>query len=144
MTRMKDKSNYSIQNLQDSIREVMEGEFTPKQIHEVIVDTVKDNMRYYRACYNDSVRLLALLKVNTDSNESSNERDYWDGKLNGKEFKDALEKYGFEYTPPTDSTKFKLDSPELHKPLTHQEMIDAGYEMTGEGIWWPKDNEDED
>ena len=143
MTEKSDYS-YSIQNLQQCIGEVMAGEYTPQEIHEVIIDSVKDNMRYYRACYNDSVRLLALLKVNTDSNESSNERDYWDGKLNGKEFKDALEKYGFEYTPPTDSTKFKLDSPELHKPLTHQEMIDAGYEMTGEGIWWPKDNEDED
>ena len=26
------------------------------------------------------------------------------------------------------------------KEMTHQEMIDAGYEMTGEGIWWPKDD----
>ena len=24
--------------------------------------------------------------------------------------------------------------------MTHQEMIDAGYEMSGEGIWWPKDD----
>ena len=26
------------------------------------------------------------------------------------------------------------------KEMSYQEMIDAGYEMTGEGIWWPKDD----
>ena len=64
MTRMTEKSDYSysIQNLQESLREVMTGEYTPQEINEVIIDTVKDNMRYYRACYNDSVRLLALLR----------------------------------------------------------------------------------
>ena len=68
MTRMTEKSDYSypIQNLQESLREVMVGEYTPQEIHEVIVDTVKDNMRYYRACYNDSVKLLALLRLNTN------------------------------------------------------------------------------
>ena len=120
MTRMTEKSehNYSIQNLQDSLREVMIGEFTPQEIHEVIVDTVKDNMRYYRACYNDSVRLLALLKVNTNEewrrieDPSYTENEYWDGKLSGKEFEEALKKFGFDYTPI--DMKFKLDSPELH------------------------------
>ena len=120
MTRMTEKSehNYSIQNLQDALREVMIGEFTPQEIHEVIVDTVKDNMRYYRACYNDSVKLLALLKSNTNPDikvidGGYTENDYWNGKLSGKEFQEALEKYGFDYTP-IDKSIFKLDSPELH------------------------------
>ena len=110
--------NYSIENLQDSIREVMIGEFTPQQVYEVITDAVKDNMRYYRACYNDSVKLLALLKSNTNKDievidGGYTENDYWEGKLSGKEFQEALEKYGFEYTP-IDKSRFKLDSPELH------------------------------
>ena len=115
----KSEYSYSIQNLQDALREVMVGEYTPQEIHEVILDTIRDNMRYYRACYNDSVRLLALLKVNTNEewrrieDPSYTENDYWDGKLSGKEFKDALEKYGFDYTP-IDKSRFKLDSPELH------------------------------
>ncbi len=118
MTRMTEKSDhsYSIQNLQDSLREVMIGEFTPQEIHEVIVDTVKDNMRYYRACYNDSVRLLALLRLNTNKDieviDNYTESDYWDGKLSGKDFEEALKKYGFDYTPI--DKRFKLDSPELH------------------------------
>ena len=120
MTRMTEKSeySYSIQNLQDALREVMVGEYTPQEIHEVILDTIKDNMRYYRACYNDSVRLLALLKGNTNLDievidGKYTESDYWNGKLSGKEFQEALEKYGFDYTP-IDKSRFKLDSPELH------------------------------
>ena len=121
MTRMTEKSeySYSIQNLQDALREVMVGEYTPQEIHEVILDTIRDNMRYYRACYNDSVRLLALLKVNSNEewrrieDPSYTENDYWNGRLSGKEFQEALEKYGFDYTP-IDKSIFKLDSPELH------------------------------
>ena len=113
----KSEYSYSIQNLQDSLREVMVGEYTPQEIHEVIVDTVKDNMRYYRACYNDSVKLLALLRLNTNKDikvidGEYTENDYWDGKLSGEEFEEALKKYGFDYTPI--DKKFKLDSPELH------------------------------
>ena len=115
----KSEHNYSIQNLQDSLREVMIGEFTPQEIHDVIVDTIKDNMRYYRACYNDSVKLLALLRLNDNEewrrveDPSYTENDYWEGKLSGKEFQEALKKYGFDYTP-IDKSRFKLDSPELH------------------------------
>ncbi len=114
----KSEYSYSIQNLQEALREVMVGEYTPQEIHEVILDTIRDNMRYYRACYNDSVRLLALLKVNTNEewrrieDPSYTENDYWDGKLSGKEFEEALKKFGFDYTPI--DKKFKLDSPELH------------------------------
>ena len=111
--------NYSIQNLQQSLKDVMEGEFTPQEIHEVMMDTIKDNMRYYKACYNDSVRLLALMKGNTNKNikvidgDSYTEKEYWEGRITGKDFQEALEKYGFDYTP-IDKSKFKLDSPELH------------------------------
>ena len=115
----KSEYSYSIQNLQDALREVMVGEYTPQEIHEVILDTIRDNMRYYRACYNDSVKLLALLKINSNEewrrieDPSYTESDYWDGKLSGKDFEEALKKYGFDYTP-IDKSRFKLDSPELH------------------------------
>ena len=125
----KSEYSYSIQNLQDALREVMVGEYTPREIHEVIIDTIKDNMRYYRACYNDSVKLLALLKVNNNEewrrieDPSYTENDYWDGKLSGKEFQEALEKYGFEYTP-IDKSRFKLDSPELHNNTNDEDLYE--------------------
>ena len=140
MTRMTEKSEYnsSLIHLQESLREVMEGEFTPQEIHEVIIDNVKDNMRYYKACYNDSVRLLALLRGNTNSSIKVHDNfeeiapgikaekvdgitsewsDYWNGNLYGEDFNRALEKYGYEYTPPTpeEIKRFKLDSPCLHE-----------------------------
>jgi len=139
MTRMTEKSeyNYSLIHLQESLREVMEGEFTPQEIHEVIIDNVKDNMRYYKACYNDSVRLLALLRGNTNSSIKVHDNfeeiapgikvekidgikteytanEYWNGDVPEHEFEQYLQKYGYEYTPEVDKTKFKLDSPLLH------------------------------
>jgi len=139
MTRMTEKSeyNYSLIHLQESLREVMEGEFTPQEIHEVIIDNVKDNMRYYKACYNDSVRLLALLRGNTNSSIKVHDNfeeiapgikvekidgikteytanEYWNGDVPEHEFEQYLQKYGYEYTPEVDKTRFKLDSPLLH------------------------------
>ena len=143
----KSEYNYSLLNLQESLREVMEGEFTPQEIHDTIVNSVKKNMRYYKACYNDSVRLLALLRANAnkdievvDGNEWRRIEDpnyeeiapgikvekidgikteytaneYWNGDVPEQEFEQYLQKYGYEYTPPTDITRFKLDSPLLH------------------------------
>ncbi len=143
----KSEYNYSLLNLQESLREVMEGEFTPQEIHDTIVNSVKKNMRYYKACYNDSVRLLALLRGNTnkdigvvDGNEWRRIEDpnyeeiapgikvekidgikteytaneYWNGDVPEHEFEQYLQKYGYEYTPEVDTTKFKLDSPFLH------------------------------
>ena len=108
MTEKSDYS-YSIQNLQESLREVMVGEYTPKEIHEVIVDTVKDNMRYYKACYNDSVRLLALLRGNANRDIKVHDGD----DPSYKEFREALEKFRLDSNS-IDTSKFKLDSPELH------------------------------
>ena len=139
MIRMTEKSeyNYSLLNLQESLREVMEGEFTPQEIHDTIVNSVKNNMRYYKACYNDSVKLLALLRGNTNSSIKVHDNfeeiapgikiekidgikteytanEYWNGDFPEHEFEQYLQKYGYEYTPPTDINRFKLDSPLLH------------------------------
>ena len=133
----KSEYNYSLIHLQESLREVMEGEYTPQEIYEVIIDNVKDNMRYYKACYNDSVRLLALLRGNTNSSIKVHDNfeeiapgikvekidgikteytanEYWNGDVPEHEFERYLQKYGYEYTPPTDINRFKLDSPLLH------------------------------
>ena len=45
-----------------------------------------------------------------------------------------------------DDLKKKIGSKEKHmepavKEMTYQEAIDAGWEMTGEGIWWPPQSE---
>ena len=39
------------------------------------------------------------------------------------------------------SKKKKPMKPAVQKEMTYQEAIDAGWEMTGEGIWWPPQTE---
>ena len=111
---------YPLQELDMSITNTMESECTPQEIYLTVMNGIKKSMRYHKACYDDSVRLLALFRANSNPNiqvhytgEDYTEKDYWDGKLDGKDFQEALEKYGYEYTPPG-KAKFKLDSPDLH------------------------------
>ena len=140
MTDNPEYKSYSIHHLEESIRDAMESECTPKEIYDIITKVVKDNMRYYKACYNDSVRLLALLRVNNNRNIKVHDNpeyvevapgiqelkidgvttewnDYWAGDVYGKEFNEALERYGYAYTPPTEEERqrFKLDSIHLHE-----------------------------
>ena len=115
-----DHRPYPLQELDISITNTMESECTPQEIYLTVMNGIKRSMRYHKACYDDSVRLLALFRGNTNpelkvhSKNEYTEKDYWDGKLEGKDFQEALEKYGYEYTPGYDTTKFKLDSPDLH------------------------------
>ena len=58
----------------------------------------------------------------------------------GKKYKKYQEENNYE------KLKKKIGSKEKHmepavKEMTYQEAIDAGWEMTGEGIWWPPQQE---
>ena len=109
---------YSLQELEVWVREAMEADCTPKEVYTSIIDTVKNNMKYHRACYRDSVKLLSLLRGSKHEfeviegkewgNSSYTQNDYWEGKLEGKEFQEALQKYGYEFTP-TISDDVNLD-----------------------------------
>jgi len=113
----KENKPYPLEDLDMCIYNAMESECTPQEIYLTVMNGIKKSMRYHKACYDDSVRLLALFRANTNPDlkvHHNTEKDYWDGKLEGKEFQEALLKYGFEYTPGADKVKFKLDSPHLH------------------------------
>ena len=60
---------YSLQEVETWLRESLEADCTPQEIHDSIVNTVKNNMKYHRACYRDSVRLLSLLRGNKNQLE---------------------------------------------------------------------------
>ena len=60
---------YSLQEVETWLRESLEADCTPQEIHDSIVNTVKNNMKYHRACYRDSVRLLSLLRGNKNEFE---------------------------------------------------------------------------
>ena len=60
---------YSLQEVETWLRESLEADCTPQDIHDSILNTVKNNMKYHRACYRDSVRLLSLLRGNKNQLE---------------------------------------------------------------------------
>ena len=65
------------------------------------------------------------------------ESDYLNGDIPEDKFDEALNQYGYEYTP-TSSWTSAHDVPEDYKgPKTYDEMVKAGYEMTGDGFWIP-------
>ena len=127
-----DRKIYSLQQLEEWIEDALESEATPQEIHDTIIHTIEKSVNYHRACLNHSSRLLSLLEDNIKiegyddfelplpkqdnvvkmSDYTPTEKDYWEGKVVGKQFNDYLKMYGYEYTP----SSFKLDSPYLHDP----------------------------
>ena len=127
--------NETLGHLEAWLTDAINSETTSKDVYDTLVNTVKTEIKYHSECQKRAENLLLLLKGNLSALYSTNEETaYWNGELEGEEFEKALEKYGYEYTP-------------LHtqsEPKTYDEMVAAGYEMTGDGFWVPKEKEDKD
>ena len=63
---MNDK-DYTLENLSAWVDEALSSGYSPNQVYDTIIESVKKNMQYHKACYDDSVRLLALLRGNTNT-----------------------------------------------------------------------------
>ena len=59
-----ESKSYSLSNLEDWLEDAINADTTPNEVYDSIVDTVKNNMRYHKACYDSSVKLLGLLRGN--------------------------------------------------------------------------------
>ena len=129
--------NYSLAELEVWISDSMESGATPEEIYDTIVNVVKKNVRFHKACYRDGKELFELLSnrpyldtVTDDSVAETREQlsMMWDDESS------------------IDMSKFKLDSAALHdvedKP-SYQQMIDAGYIMSDDGFWLPKPNSED-
>jgi len=64
MTMTEESKSYSLSNLEDWLEDAINADTTPNEVYDRIVDTVKKNMRYHKACYDSSVKLLGLLRGN--------------------------------------------------------------------------------
>ena len=131
-----DQKIYSLQQIEEWIEDALESEATPQEIYDTIIHSVEKFAIYHRACLNHSSRLLSLLEDNIvvggdDKIEGYDdfelplpkqnnvvrmsdytEKDYWEGKVSGVEFNDALNRYGYEYTPITKDMDITMkDSP---------------------------------
>ena len=129
--------NYSLAELEVWISDAMESGAMPEEIYDTIVSIVTKNIKYHKACYRDGKELFELLS----------NRPYLD-VVTDETVAETREQLNLRWNeePPIDMSKFKLDSKELHdmedKP-SYQEMIDAGYIMTDDGIWMDKPEDDE-
>ena len=102
--------SYSLTNLEYAIEDAVSSDCTTEQIYEAIRTSLRRTLTYHRVCVRTANEVLRL--------------------VHGTEHKDKV----------ISLHEKELDETLEEKPMNYQEMIDAGYEMTGEGIWWPKDD----
>ena len=109
----------ALTGLKDWIDECLSTDVTPLEIYTTIIDTVKNNARYHEVCASQSRTLIAMLK-----NSIEDSSDEWE----------RIEDPNF-----IENERNNEDN-----PLTHDEMIENGYEMSGEGFWIRKDRDIEE
>lgn len=113
--------SYSLTNLEDAIEDAVSSDCTPEEIYESIRTSLRRTLTYHRICVRTANETLRLV-------HGTHHRDKVIS-LHEQELDESL----------TDSGQWP-DYTELpEKEMSYQEMIDAGYEMSGEGIWWPKE-----
>ena len=105
--------SYSLTNLEYAIEDAVSSDCSPEEIYETIRTTLRRTLTYHRVCVRTANEVLRLVHGTENKDKVIS--------LHEKELDETLEE----------------------KPMNYQEMIDAGYEMTGDGIWWPKDKEEE-
>ena len=135
MIRMSDRDNnrsYSLSNLEDAVEDAITSDCSPEEIYDTIRTTLRRNLTYHRICVRTANEVLRLVHgtEHKDKVISLHEREL-----------DATLTDWPDYTELPDDSR--TNTYREGKEMTHQEMLDAGYEMTGEGIWWPKDKEEE-
>ena len=130
--------SYSLTNLEDAVEDAITSDCTPEEIYDTIRTTLRRNLTYHRICVRTANEVLRLVHGTEHKDKVIN--------LHEKELDtylgDTLDDPNRwpDYTELPDRVG---DPTYTEKEMTYQEMIDAGYEMTGDGIWWPKDKEEE-
>ena len=109
--------SYSLTNLEYAIEDAVSSDCSPEEIYETIRTTLRRTLTYHRVCVRTANEVLRLVHGTENKDKVIS--------LHEKELDESLD-----------------DVTYTEKAMTYQEMIDAGYEMSGEGIWWPKDKED--
>ena len=138
---MSDRDNnrsYSLSNLEDAVEDAITSDCTPEEIYDTIRTTLRRNLTYHRICVRTANEVLRLVHgtEHKDKVISLHERELDESLTDSSQWPD--------YTELPDDDWRRIEDPNYtEKAMTYQEMIDAGYEMSGEGIWWPKDKEQE-
>ena len=127
--------SYSLSNLEDAVEDAITSDCTPEEIYDTIRTTLRRNLTYHRICVRTANEVLRLVHgtEHKDKVISLHERELDESLTDSSQWPD--------YTELPDDDWRRIEDPNYtEKAMTYQEMIDAGYEMSGEGIWWPKDD----
>ena len=131
--------SYSLTNLEDAIEDALTSDCTPEEIYDTIRTTLRRNLTYHRICVRTANEVLRLVHGTEHKDKVIN--------LHERELDATLTDWP-DYTELPDDKEVSYDEwrriedpTYTEKEMTHQEMEDAGFEMTGDGIWWPKDKE---
>ena len=123
MTQNKFNAN-PLNHLESWLYESLKSNATPKEVYDTLVKTIKDEIRLHKEGATKAENLLLLVKGNLSAlydkdvngnwyqgedldDEAKKEKDYWEGKTLDDEFDEAVQKYGYEYTP---RAPFTLDA----------------------------------
>ena len=151
--------SYSLTNLEDALEDVITSDCTPEQIYDTIRTTLRRNLTYHRICVKTANELLRLVhgtehkdkvvslhekELDTYLGDTLDDPNRWPDytELPDNKEKSYEESYE-EWRRIEDPNFIENERNNEENPMSYQDMIDAGYEMTGEGIWWPKDKEEE-
>ncbi len=140
--------SYSLTNIEDAIEDAVSSDCTPEQIYEAIRTSLRRTLTYHRVCVRTANEVLRLVHgtEHKDKVISLHERELDESLVDSSKWPD--------YTELPDDDWRRIEDPrwsetgygttlEKEKEMSYQDMIDAGYEMSGEGIWWPKDKEED-
>ena len=107
MTTNKYKDN-PLEHLEAWLYESLNSSAIPKDVYEVLVNTIQEQVEYHQEGLKKAQLLLSLVNgkdvgvkdtgVKDVTRSTSDWQDFWEGKTPDDEFQDKLGKYGYEYT----------------------------------------------
>ena len=102
MTTNKYKDN-PLEHLEAWLYESLNSNAVPKDVYEVLLSTIQEQVKYHQEGLEKAQQLLSLVNgkdsgIKDVTNSQSDWQDFWDGKTPDGEFEGKLSEYGYEYT----------------------------------------------
>ena len=161
---MTDYKKYALGQVENFLYDAMSSGATPQEIYDVIKGVVEDNYYTYKKCTSEAYELLGLLNGNgkghseyyydfdrnkpvvktCDKNNTPEEcKKSWNSFWENPNYDDKELMPDLQYTDEElDEMCDKAEADEIARTLTYKEAIDAGWEMSGDGIWIPPQKKD--
>tara|TARA_B100000700_G_scaffold256181_1_gene289291 strand:+ start:460 stop:948 length:489 start_codon:yes stop_codon:yes gene_type:complete len=141
--------SYSLDNLECAVEDALSSDCTPEQVFNRIKLVAKRTANYHRICARDAQSLVDLLEgvdrtekvVSISSGIKIDDLDREMFKLNSDHLNDSIHAnspYNDGWTRQHYHDKIlERERDNENNPKTYDEMVEAGYMMTGDGFWMP-------